>query len=390
MTAFEATQEHRAEGHTSPIEWQKHHCRAKGPDASRRRRTSRQLRTLPLVDEALTAGLISVEHVEVLARAQTLLGEEIFAQLEAPLVEAAVDMRFSDFLRTVDYAVTRARCRGMRRSGPHASSRTATPARLAPSAGAGKVDAGMDPVGFTIWQAELDRLVKHLLEVDRAEARDRLGRDPLASELARTARQRRVDAMVLMAERSAAFGDRALGPSSFCVTVHGDAVLVACIIAALRQALADEGYDLDQALDDIELGADSLHELDDGTVITINTIVLALLTGTVSGILYDPDGDIIRLGTEQRLFNRAQARALRAKYRRCAHPYGCDRTHPFLQSDHIVEHTDGGPTDLTNGQGLDGGHNIWKTNHKHDPPPDNPDRGQRRLPPDIGPPPPTR
>ncbi len=194
--------------------------------------------------------------------------------------------------------------------------------------------------------------------------------------------------MVLMAERSAAFaGDP--GPSSFCVTVHGDAVLVACIIAALRQALADQDYDLDQALDDIELGADSLHELDDGTVITINTIVLALLTGTVSGILYDPDGDIIRLGKEQRLFNRAQARALRAKYRRCAHPYGCDRTHPFLQSDHIVEHHDGGPTELTNGQGLDGGHNIWKTNHKHDPPPENPDRSQRRLPPDIGPPPPT-
>ncbi len=108
MTAFEATQEHRAEGHTSPIEWQKHHCRAKGPDASRRRRTSRQLRTLPLADEALTAGTITVEHVEVLARAQVLLGEEIFAQLEAPLVEAAVDMRFSDFLRIVEYAVTRA------------------------------------------------------------------------------------------------------------------------------------------------------------------------------------------------------------------------------------------------------------------------------------------
>ncbi len=125
-------------------------------------------------------------------------------------------------------------------------------------------------------------------------------------------------------------------------------------------------------------------------MVTINTIVLALLTGTVSGILYDPDGEVIRLGKERRLFNRAQARALRAKYRRCAHPYGCDRSHPFLQSDHVVEHTDGGPTELTNGQGLDGGHNIWKTNHKHDPPPDNPDRNQRRLPPRVGPPSPTR
>lgn len=34
--AFEATREHRAEGHTSVINFQKHHNRVRGPEASRR------------------------------------------------------------------------------------------------------------------------------------------------------------------------------------------------------------------------------------------------------------------------------------------------------------------------------------------------------------------
>jgi hypothetical protein len=54
----------------------------------------------------------------------------------------------------------------------------------------------------------------------------------------------------------------------------------------------------------------------------------------------------------------------------------------------VVEHADGGPTDVANGQPMDGGHNLDKTNNKDRPPPDRPDRDQRRLPPDTGPLPP--
>jgi hypothetical protein len=389
LTPFEATQEHRAEGHASPIEWQKHHCRAKGPDASRRRRLARRLKGLPVTERALTRGEITVEHVEVLARAQQLVGEDLFALLEEPLVDTAGRKRFCDFVHTVEYAVMRAKPRDAEdRASQALEDRYASSSRT--FGGVGKVDAGLDPVGFALWQAELERLCQHLLEQDRAEARDRLGRPPLASELRRSARQRRADALVLMAERSAAF-DGELGPSSFSVVAHADAVLLASIVAVLRQALnaaEDEDFDLDAALDGIELTSDSLHELDDGTVITINTIVLALLAGTVRGILFDPHGEILRFGHARRLFTPAQAAALRAKYRRCCHPYGCDRTAPFLQADHIREHQHGGPTDTTNGQPLDGGHNTWKTNHPGDQP-HHPDRAQRRRPPQPGPPPPT-
>ena len=249
--------------------------------------------------------------------------------------------------------------------------------------GVGRAKAEFDPLSFVPWQAELDRIMDAELQKDRAEARDRLGRAPLASELQRSARQRRLDAMRIMAERSAKLGDVDLGPAPVSVVVHAGIGLLGRIVDRIVEVLGgDDPIDLD----DLEYDGDSLHELADGTVVTVNTILLGLLTGTVRGILYDPDGVPLRFGRERRLFTDAIGQAIEARLRRCAHPYGCDRTGRPLESDHVHEWDDGGSTDIDNGQGLCHPHNIWKTNHKHDPPPDRPDRAQRRLPPDAGPP----
>ena len=112
-------------------------------------------------------------------------------------------------------------------------------------------------------------------------------------------------------------------------------------------------------------------------------MVLALLTGTIRGILYEPDGEVLRYGRGRRLFSPAQARLIRALFRRCCHPWGCDRTGPATQTDHTVEHQDGGPTDVVNGKRYCEAHNLWKTNHRGEPPPGGappPDRAQRRTP----------
>jgi len=384
--SFEATKEHRAEGHTSVVNYQKHHNRIRGPEGARRLTLAHRLRHLPLADAAMTDGKLSAEHVEVLAQAQHDLGEDIFALLEEGLVDAAVTERFVEFVRVVDYWVMRAKPadaedrlqRQVRDRGASSSSTLG---------GAGRVDADFDPLSFPVWQAELGRLCEHLRQVDRAKAQDRLGRAPLDHELGRSARQRRLDAMRLMAERSAAY-DGDLGPSSFCLNMHGGTDLVAKILERIIEALEAASPDGSVDLDDLSYDAESLHEFDDGTVITLNTILLALLTGTVRGVLFDPDGEVLRHGPARRLFTPAQAQAIRAKFWRCAHPYGCDRTYPFLQSDHVHEHHDGGRTDVANGQCLCRAHNIWKTNNKDRPPPPTdspPDRSQRRRPPDPGP-----
>jgi HNH endonuclease len=379
ITAFEATKEHAVEGHASCIGWLQHHSRDHGDPAALRRRLARRIRHLPLAHEALLAGEITARHVDVLDRARTVVGDDAFAIGEHALVDAAVVKRFSDFARLVEYFVQEVGPRDAdQREQQRDEDRYGSSSRTLD--GDGKIDAWMPALAFTVWQDELERLLEAEYRKDVAEATDRLGRRPLPSELARTTRQRRVDAMEQMAKRSAAYTGADLGPSNFTLIVHGDAELVARLLAVV----VDEDATIED-LEDLEIPAGSIHELDDGTVVTVNTVILALLAGTVRGILYDPYGEILRYGPARRLFTPAQAQALRAKYRRCAHPYGCDRTGARLQTDHIVEHQHGGPTDTANGQPLCGTHNRWKTNHQNDPTTAPIDRDQRRTQPRTGP-----
>ena len=69
------------------------------------------------------------------------------------------------------------------------------------------LDGWLDPMNGSIFARELDRLERLLFELDWKTASERLGRDPLLHELDRTPAQRRADALVLMAERSATMPD---------------------------------------------------------------------------------------------------------------------------------------------------------------------------------------
>ena len=61
----------------------------------------------------------------------------------------------------------------------------------------------LDPISGEIVGAELERREQELFEADWADAKARLGRDPRPGELDRTPGQRRADALVEMARRSA-------------------------------------------------------------------------------------------------------------------------------------------------------------------------------------------
>jgi hypothetical protein len=129
---------------------------------------------------------------------------------------------------------------------------------------------------------------------------------------------------------------------------------------------------------------DGFCETADGTPVTPVAAIYASLVGQVRRIVFDADDEILSYGRARYPFTDAQKGAIRAKFRRCTHPYGCDCTGRRLQIDHILERQDGGPTDITNAQPLDGPHNRWKTHHRNHPPPDTGtpwDTGQRRGPP---------
>ncbi len=384
LRSFEATQEHKAQGHASAIGWLLHNCRSHGDDAAARRRLARRLGHQPLAEEALAAGEITARHIDVLERARRLVGDDAFRIGEEVLVELAVTKRFDDFQRSVEYFIARARpADANEREEQQIRDRWCSSSRTLD--GCGKVDAWLPPLSFTVFDAELSRLAEHLYHQDVAEARDRLGREPTTSELARTPAQRRADALELMARRSAAHGDEEVPASSFVINLHAGAELALQILERLIAALRD-GTDDDLDLDDIAIGPDDLCEDDDGTVVTVNTLVLALLTGSVRGYLYDPDGVPLRYGRSRRLFTKPQADALRARFRRCRHPFGCGRTGTTLQSNHVTEHRRGGLTNVEDGDTRCGPHNRWYSNTYGEPPPDGPvDTDQRRRPPDLGP-----
>src|SRR5690606_18843604 len=64
-------------------------------------------------------------------------------------------------------------------------------------------------------------------------------------------------------------------------------------------------------------------------------------------IIYDPVGQPVNLTSRQRNFTGALRRAVQLRDRVCSHPT-CDVDAERCQVDHIVEHTDGGPTSLDN------------------------------------------
>ncbi|HEY8059706.1 MAG TPA: hypothetical protein VID94_13180, partial [Acidimicrobiales bacterium] len=194
ITAFEATKEHAVEGHASCIGWLQHHSRDHGDPAALRRRLARRVRTMPHADRALADGAITSRHVDVLDKARRDVGEDAFALAEEALVDAAVIRRFSDFAELVTYFIHHVGPRDAdKREQQRYADRYGSSSRTLD--GDGKIDAWMPATAFTIWQDELERLMEHEYQTDVAEARDRLGRRPLASELQRTTRQRRVDAM---------------------------------------------------------------------------------------------------------------------------------------------------------------------------------------------------
>jgi len=152
------------------------------------------------------------------------------------------------------------------------------------------------------------------------------------------------------------------------------------VVVHVTQDAYDAGAARSLGDDDTAYPAGGFCETADGTVISPIAAVYLSLIGQVRRAVFSTDGELLSYGRGKRLFTPAQAAAIRAKFRRCAHPYGCDRTGPLLQTDHVAEWHDGGPTDVTNGQPLCGPHNRWKTNNQNRPPPHRPDTGQRRAP----------
>ena len=323
--AFEVGEEWAAEGAKTAPAWIATRCRLSRAAAKRRVRLGRSLRHLPEVAEAWREGDIGVDQARAIASARRHRTEASMARDEAMLVSQAAELGFEDFYRALSYWKQLADP-----DGADACDEERKASRdVFLEAGFGGMWLGqmtLDPVSGTIVSGELNRLEHDLFEADCAEAKERLGRPARIDELARTSAQRRADALVEMAARSA--------------TAPADGIRPAPLFSVF-------------------VGYETMHgricELENGTVLAPCALAPWMDSAYFERAIFSL-GNRIDVSVRARLFSGGTRRAIELRDRICTHPH-CYEPAANCQVDHIETYAQGGLTTQDNGRLLCGFHN---------------------------------
>ena len=266
---------------------------------------ARALRSMPATAAAITAGELSMDHVDLFANAAA--GREaVFAEHEAGLAQQCATVRFTDAVRVIDYWCQLVDADGCedeaerRREHAHLHASTTLDGEVV-------LSGVLDPIGGAIVTGELDRLEHELYLADQRDG------------VIRTASQRRAAALVEMATRSAAMPTDGRRPAPRFTVLLGDKSF------------------------------ERLCELSTGTVITPGQLIPYLGTAEIESILFDGPSTVLTV-SDKRTFTGKLRRAIQVRDRRCGHRTGCDVPAERCDVDHIVPHVDDGPTSQFNGR----------------------------------------
>ncbi|GAB3130264.1 hypothetical protein GCM10027056_33580 [Glaciibacter psychrotolerans] len=91
--------------------------------------------------------------------------------------------------------------------------------------------------------------------------------------------------------------------------------------------------------------------------ISLRTVDQMMCAGGTQTVLFGPNGEVLTLTDPQRLFNRAQRRAILARDGGCGVP-GCDAPAQWLEFHHVIPWSKGGTTEVDNGVAL-----CWRHHH---------------------------
>jgi hypothetical protein len=331
--AFDAGRTWEADGARTAAAWLSTRAHRPVGECRRRLQVGRQLRHMPVVETAWLGGHLSRYHVDALCQARTAATADSFARDETMLVNQAHQLSFRQFQRVLAYWQQLADPDGVE----HDADATRAARRLHLSqlfGGQWVLDGLLDPISGDIVANALKGVEQELFEGDWAEARARLGDQATGSDLARTAAQRRADALVELVRRAEATPADAKNPEPLFT------VLV--------------GY---------ETFAGRICELANGIVVTPGSLVPWLDQAWIERVVFDGPDRVKNVGVRRRLFRGATRRAVEVRDRECFHPY-CEVPAGDAQVDHVQPWAAGGPTTDDNGRLACGYHNR----HRHQPP----------------------
>jgi hypothetical protein len=323
--AFEAGEEWAAAGAKTAAAWISSRCRVPRAAAKRRVRLARTLRHLPAVAQAWRDGAIGEDAARAIASARRHRTEAAMARDEETLVSQATALGFEDFSRALAYWKQLADPDGAEAS--ELERRAARDVFLETSfSGMWLGQMTLDPLNGAIVANELNRLEHDLFEADCDEAKERFGRTAKIDELARTSGQRRADALVEMATRSA--------------SAPADATRPAPLFSVL-------------------VGYETLHgricELENGTVVHPSALTSWMDSAYFERAIFSL-GNRIDVSVRSRFFTGGTRRAIELRDRMCTHPH-CYEPAETCQVDHIATYASGGETTQENGRLLCGFHN---------------------------------
>ena len=315
IAAWDARGVWGSNGARTPAVRLRNDCKISSESAAVELRRARKLRSMPHTLAALAAGEISVDHVDLLGRANYGTRQTCFAESEEMLVGHCRRLRFPEAEHVVAYWRQHADAVGA----DDDAQRLHEQRRLSAARtydGSVYLRALLDPIDGTIFLTELTRLERQLYDTEQS-----------AGELVRTPGQRRADALVEMATRSASTPAGAQRPRPLYT------VLV--------------GY---------ETFAGRICQLDDNTVIAPGQLLGGLSAADVERVVFDNPDRVIGVSARRR-FTGALRRAVQVRDRHCQHPSGCDIPAPACDIDHIIPRSRHGPTSQTNGRLLCPTHN---------------------------------
>jgi len=359
--AFEARRVHAEDGSRSSIDWIAVRARLPRSQVAGEVRDARRVRSMPRTREAWRAGDVTPAHVRVLCRlADHPRAGAHFPEGEAHLVGEARRSRFDDWQRLCDYWRDAADPDGPEQR--HGRDRDLRRFRIGIGLdGVGHPDGYFTPLGAATVNGALERIEAELFAADWAAAKEIHGDATTIAHLARTAAQRRHDALVEMAVRA--------------MTAPADGKRPAPLVTVM--------------VDYPTFGR--VCELAAGTVIAPGAV--AELLGHDETLIQRVVGDgpnRIRDISSARSFRGILRRVLDVVHRRCDHGTCFVPAHQ-CEGDHILARSNGGLTTQDNGRLGCGFHNRWWYTHQQRHPPDDmldpePDSGTDRDPPTPAPP----
>jgi hypothetical protein len=324
---FDARKVWRSSGARSATTWIATRTRVPKAQAGSELRLGRRLAALPRTALALDDGDITPDAARLVAGcAAGRTASSFDGEVEEFLVGEAKRQRHCDLQRICDYWRLVVDPDGSDEDAEARFARRGTSCNQLPD-GTWRVDANLDVIGGTGFDTELRRLEQQMFQEDLRALRAEHGEGATIDLIRRTPRQRRADAMVEMARRSAAAPPGSVKPRPLVTVLVGYETFGGPVRETLNRSVIGPS-DLARHLD----GAD------------------------IERIVFDSDSRVIDVGVTRRFFVGATRRAVEVRDRECTHPY-CDLPYDQCEVDHELPWSRGGLTNQANGRLRCGHHN---------------------------------